>query len=89
VWRPPTPRLLQRRINSENRAFSHRSILQMLNAAVTRAGLVDPVEVRPLRDTTHDFRRIFITDAILNGLPPHIAHCPFSPTPRARHSRSA
>jgi len=73
VWLPPTPRLLQRRINSENRAFAHSSILQMLNAAVTRAGLIDPVEGRPLRYTPHDFRRIFITDAILNGLPPHIA----------------
>jgi hypothetical protein len=28
---------------------------------------------QPLRYTPHDFRRIFITDAILNGLPPHIA----------------
>ena len=73
VWLPPTPRLLQRRINSENRAFAHSSILQMLNAAVTRAGLIDPVEGRPLRYTPHDFRRISITDAILNGLPPHIA----------------
>ena len=23
--------------------------------------------------TPHDFRRIFVTDAIMNGLPPHIA----------------
>jgi hypothetical protein len=27
----------------------------------------------PLHFTPHDFRRIFITDAIVNGLPPHIA----------------
>ena len=27
----------------------------------------------PLHFTPHDFRRLFITDAILNGLPPHIA----------------
>jgi len=26
-----------------------------------------------LRFTAHDFRRIFVTEAILNGLPPHIA----------------
>jgi integrase len=26
-----------------------------------------------LHFTPHDFRRIFITDAIVNGLPPHIA----------------
>ena len=28
---------------------------------------------KPLRFTPHDFRRIFITDAIMNGMPPHIA----------------
>ena len=28
---------------------------------------------RPLHYTPHDFRRMFITDAIMNGLPPHIA----------------
>ena len=28
---------------------------------------------RPLRFTPHDFRRIFITDAIMHGMPPHIA----------------
>ena len=32
-----------------------------------------PRHRQPLRFTPHDFRRIFITDAILNGLPPHIA----------------
>lgn len=73
VWLPPAPRLFQRNVNAENRAFAHSSILQMLAAAVTRAGLIDPVDGRSLRYTPHDFRRMFITDAILNGLPPHIA----------------
>ena len=27
----------------------------------------------PMRYTFHDFRRLFITDAILHGMPPHIA----------------
>jgi hypothetical protein len=27
----------------------------------------------PLRFTPHDFRRLFITDAIMHGMPPHIA----------------
>ena len=27
----------------------------------------------PLRYTFHDFRRLFITDAVLHGMPPHIA----------------
>jgi hypothetical protein len=73
VWLPPSPRLFQRRVNSENHAFAHSSILKMLTAAVTRAGLVDPVEGGLLHHSPHDFRRLFITDAILNGLPPHIA----------------
>jgi hypothetical protein len=73
VWLPPAPRLFQRRVNSENQVFAHSSILKMLTAAVTQAGLVDPVDGQPLRYTPHDFRRMFITDAILNGLPPHIA----------------
>src|SRR6185437_15708065 len=28
---------------------------------------------QPLTFTPHDFRRIFVTDAVMNGLPPHIA----------------
>lgn len=73
VWLPPAPRLFQRRINGEGRGFAHSSLLKILNAAVAQTGLVDPVEGGPLHYTPHDFRRMFITDAILNGLPPHIA----------------
>jgi hypothetical protein len=73
AWLPASPRLFQRRVNGENRVFAHSSVLKMLTAAVSRAGLVDPVEGHPLRYTPHDFRRMFITDAVLNGLPPHIA----------------
>ncbi|MET9730596.1 site-specific integrase [Streptomyces sp. NPDC006458] len=36
------------------------------------SGLTD-ASGRPLTFAPHDFRRIFITDAIMNGLPPHIA----------------
>ena len=73
VWAPPAPLLFQRRINTENRAFSYSSLLKILTVAVAHTGLVDAVEGRPLHYTPHDFRRMFITDAILNGLPPHIA----------------
>lgn len=73
VWLPPAPRLLQRRISGENRGFAHSSLLKILTAAVAETGLVDGVEGRPLHYSPHDFRRMFITDAILNGLPPHIA----------------
>jgi integrase len=73
VWMPPAPLLFQRRFPTEHRAISHGTIRKMLQAALAHTGLVDPVHGGPLNYTPHDFRRIFITDAILNGLPPHIA----------------
>jgi len=45
----------------------------MLTAALADTGLVDPTTGGPLHFTPHDFRRLFITDAILSGLPPNIA----------------
>jgi Phage integrase family len=73
VWMPPAPLLFQRRSRTEHRAIGHGTIRKMLQAALAETGLVDPVDGGPLNYTPHDFRRIFITDAILNGLPPHIA----------------
>jgi hypothetical protein len=73
VWRPPAPALFQRRFSTENRAISHGTIRKMIQAALADTGLTDPVDGGPLNYTPHDFRRLFITDAILNGLPPHIA----------------
>ena len=72
LWRPPAPLLFQRRFGPEHRAISHGTIRKMLHAALADTGLVDPTG-RPLTYTPHDFRRMFITDAIMNGLPPHIA----------------
>ena len=45
----------------------------MLQAALADTGLTDAADGSPLNYTPHDFRRVFITDAIMNGLPPHIA----------------
>jgi integrase len=73
VWLPPSPLLFQRRFGAENRRIGHGAIRRMLAAALSHTGLVDPVDGRPLHYTPHDFRRIFITDSIMNGLPPHIA----------------
>jgi hypothetical protein len=42
------------------------------NEALSRTGLTD-IAGRPLTFSPHDFRRLFITDAIMNGMPPHIA----------------
>jgi integrase len=73
LWRPPCPVLFQRRFTSETRPISDTSLRDMLNAALAHTGLKDPADGRPLHYTPHDFRRIFITDAVISGLPPHIA----------------
>jgi hypothetical protein len=72
VWLPRAPVLFQRRIGAENRAIPAATIRKLLAAALARTGLTGP-DGAPLHYTLHDFRRMFLTDAILNGLPPHIA----------------
>ncbi|MGH9086716.1 MAG: tyrosine-type recombinase/integrase, partial [Acidimicrobiales bacterium] len=73
VWAEPSPLLFQRRIGGENRGMAEAMVHRLLDVALAHSGLVDPVDGQPLRYTPHDFRRIFITDAVMNGLPPHIA----------------
>jgi integrase len=73
LWSPPAPLLFQRRIGTEHRAIATGSVRKLLSGALARSGLVDPTDGQPLHYTPHDFRRMFITDAILGGLPPHIA----------------
>lgn len=72
TWSRPGPLLFQRRSRYEHRAISPAVIRDLLSAAIADSGLTDATDV-PLRFTPHDFRRLFITDAVLNGLPPHIA----------------
>jgi hypothetical protein len=72
-WQQPSPLLFQRRINGENRALTRHGVRQILGAALHHTGLTEPTTGDPLHFTPHDFRRLFITDAVLNGLPPHIA----------------
>jgi len=73
IWMPPSPLLFQRRTRTENHAININLVADLLDKALARTGLTDPATGGPLRFTPHDFRRLFITDAILNGLPPHIA----------------
>lgn len=72
IWNPPMPLLFQRAIGSENRAFTPTAIRKLLINALAATGLTE-TSGDPLRFSPHDFRRIFVTDAIMNGLPPHIA----------------
>jgi hypothetical protein len=73
LWLPPAPLLFQHRTGTENHMISLGLICDLLAEALARTGLTDPADGTQLHYTPHDFRRIFITDAVLNGLPPHIA----------------
>ena len=72
VWNPPMPLLFQRTIGLESRPIPTAGIRDLLSNALNRAGLTDATG-KPLGFAPHDFRRIFTTDAIMNGMPPHIA----------------
>ncbi|HEY5785295.1 MAG TPA: tyrosine-type recombinase/integrase, partial [Microlunatus sp.] len=77
VWNPPMPLLFQRRFGGGNRSIPAGTIRDWICQAIpdtttVDGSLTDPAG-RPLRFTPHDFRRSFITDAVLHGMPPHIA----------------
>ena len=66
------PLLFQRRLRAENSPVTAQAIRQLLDIALARTGLTDAAG-QPLRFAPHDFRRLLITDAIMHGMPPHIA----------------
>ncbi len=72
TWLPPMPLLFQRRFSAEYRPIAPQAIRHLLVGAGERAGITGR-DAKPLRFSPHDFRRMFITDAILHGMPPHIA----------------
>lgn len=72
VWNDPLPLLYQWKVSEEYRPVSVNTVRKSLNEALAAAGFTD-ASGGSLNFQPHDFRRIFITDAILNGLPPHIA----------------
>lgn len=72
VWMPLSPLLFQRRLGAEHHGISGGLVSSLLDEALAHTGLTDQMGTA-LHCTPHDFRRMFITDAILNGLPPHIA----------------
>ena len=72
VWLPPSPLLFRHRVGPEHKEFNIPFVSGLINKALARTGLVG-AGGRQLHCTPHDFRRMFITDAVLNGLPPHIA----------------
>jgi len=72
VWNPPMPLLFQHEVALENRPIPISGIRILIRDALARSGLTD-AGGRPLDFLPHDFRRLFTTDAIMNGMPPHIA----------------
>jgi integrase len=71
TWNPPMPLLFQHPVGIDIRPFSPGIIQRLLSRAFETAGLASS-SGGPLKFTPHDFRRIFVTEAMLNGLPPHI-----------------
>ena len=51
--------------------ISPATVANWLDAAAVSAGLRD-TDGSPLTFSPHDFRRVFLTDAVRNGLPIHI-----------------
>jgi integrase len=68
---PPMPVLFQHRVGADSRPVSSASIRNWITSALEGTGITDTAG-RPLAFKPHDFRRIFATDAIMNGMPPHI-----------------
>ncbi|WP_322768757.1 site-specific integrase [Frankia sp. Cr1] len=68
---PPMPVLFQRCVGADQRPIPAGTIREWVTDALAGTGLTDASGV-PLRFTPHDFRRIFATEAIMNGMPPHI-----------------
>jgi integrase len=72
IWNPPMPLLFQRKVGLENRPIPISGIRDLIAGALAAAGLTG-TDGKPLDFAPHDFRRIFATEAIMNGMPPHIA----------------
>lgn len=66
----PLPHLFAKRVGNEQRVISPAIAYKHLRDAAEGAQLES--HGRLMRFTAHDFRRIFATDALSSGLPPHI-----------------
>lgn len=70
TWSEPLPYLFQYRRAGRPRTFSGATLREFLRRSLAHAGM----SLEPgVRLSPHDFRRIFTTEAVNNGLPVHIA----------------
>ncbi|WP_344076279.1 site-specific integrase [Streptomyces crystallinus] len=72
-WNAPAPLLFQYNRGGEPSTPNSQTIREILKEAAATSTRVTDATGRPLDFTPQDFRRMFITDAIRTGLPPHIA----------------
>lgn len=68
---PPLPVLFQRRWGLRDVAITHERVKEFLTELVDAAGITN-TEATPVRFSPHDFRRIFATEAVSQGLPVHM-----------------
>lgn len=67
----PLPHIFVRQYGWRWEVLSYTTITKLLTQALSRTGLQDATG-KPLHFTPHDFRRIFATEAVTEGLPVHI-----------------
>ena len=72
IWNPALPLLFQWRFSHQKRGISACNIRNALRETIELANIFD-ASGEPLHFQLHDFRRMFVTDTIASGLPPHIA----------------
>ncbi len=72
VWSEPAPLLFQWNNGAQVRPVSAGMIRTALTELLEATGVKDAAGA-PLYFQPHDLRRIFTTEAIMNGMPPHIA----------------
>lgn len=68
---PALPFLFQRRWGLRDIAITHMRVKELLTELVEAAGITN-TDGTPARFSPHDFRRIFATEAVSQGLPVHI-----------------
>lgn len=68
----PLPFLFQRRWGLRDTAINHGYVKNLLDELVAAAGITN-TDGSPAHFSPHDFRRIFATEAVSQGLPVHIA----------------
>lgn len=72
VHSQPLPFLFQRRWGLRDIAINHLYVKELLDDLVAAAGITN-TDGSPAHFSPHDFRRIFATEAVSQGLPVHIA----------------